>query len=154
MNFYRRSAPRKSSTIHTYISNALESEIPIRRAKSPIEHLRIRPIYVPFATFGAMLRCVGVDIRTARLHDFLPADLVVFSIESLGQWSTAPTTQVGIRGSPSASEWSTAICPAGQSHTSPSLSILIRPDGELRNPRQPSLSFPNVCDVMLHCSID
>lgn len=84
MNFYRRSAPRKSSTIHTYISNALESEIPIRRAKSPIEHLRIRPIYVPFATFGAMLRCVGVDIRTARLHDFLPADLVVFSIESLG----------------------------------------------------------------------
>lgn len=143
MNFYRRSAPRKSSTIHTYISNALESEIPIRRTKSLTEHLRIRPIYVPIATFGTMLRCVGVDIRTARLHNFIPADLVVFSIESLGQWSTAPTTQVGIRGSPSASEWSTAICPPGQSHTSPSLSVLIRPVGE-------TLSFPNVCDVMLY----
>lgn len=30
----------------------------------------------------AALRCV--DIRTARLHNFLPDDLVVFSIESLG----------------------------------------------------------------------
>lgn len=144
MHFYRRSAPRRQSKSSTIRAFQMPSNPRYRSGEHSLQSSISASAQSMYPSLRLALCCVALCRHPHNTPTrFYSCRLGGLLDRESRQWSTAPTTQVGIRGSPSASEWSTAICPPGQSHTSPSLSVLIRPVGE-------TLSFLNVCDVMLY----